>query len=295
MPEPKKYKHTMKTLLAEWINREGGYLHQKFSILHNRDFDSASDAQELCAALKNPRADEFDDDDDSFYRHHLDPAWYTIAWQMTRANLPEVCDVIREKGLPEFYKRLDIALTNETHWTFRSDDYYPEWRCLSGRPRDFLFLINLLGKYRDPNALHYLKLAARHARFEKGGAELRVWSNWPAVFCRYSSPQDEALALLEALRDPIPTGKVAEGYLEFSNTLLQETNGEHSHPFDNSQGILLLHQIADDDDDAIEGTPGVWVAEALVFLNNEGRKMLLAKLLKHKNKHVRSAARKASK
>ena len=62
--------------MAEWTDREGGYLHQKFAILTNRPFDDPADAEALCAALKSPRADELDGDDDPLFRSYLEPARY---------------------------------------------------------------------------------------------------------------------------------------------------------------------------------------------------------------------------
>ncbi len=292
MQEPKRYKHTMKTLLTEWINREGGYLHQKLSILHNRPFTDPDDAEMLCSALSNPRADELDDDDIQLFRDFLNPAWYTIAWKMSLPGATDVREVIRTKGLGEIRRRLDIALDGTDNWTFRPDEFQPEWRCLNGRSHHFLFLISQLAQHNDPMANQYMKLAASHVRFIDGGDVLRCLSSWPTVFSCFLSPRARALELLDLLRDPLPTGRFAEGYLEFSNVLMRDLTGEIMHPFDTTEGIHRMQQIADRDDGDTDDTPAVSVVDALSYLKHDGVELLIAKLVKHKNKHVRSAARK---
>lgn len=292
----KKYKHTMNSLLAEWRNGEGGYLHQKFAILMNRPFDDPKDAEDLCSALKHERANELDGEGDEYlkYMDDIDPAWFTIAWKMHRFDSHRVANVIRNKGLPELGKRLEHALSEEAEWLQESNALFPTYRCLNGRPNHFLFLISLSALLDGPNTIEYLCTAARHKKFETGN-RLRSLASWPQVFACLSCPINSAYEVLERLRRPLPEGEVAEGFLEFSNELLRQTKSDFSHPFDTSDGILRLHQFTDREDDEPDHPFAMNVVDTLQYLEHEGRELLLTKLLNHGNENVRRAAREMSK
>lgn len=146
----KKYKYTMASLLTEWTNHEGGYLHQKFSILNNRSFDDPSDAEALCAALRNPRADDLDGDPKEFWLNS-DPAWYTIAWKMYRAS-ESINMIIRSHGLPQLKRRLELALSETAIWQQQARGEDVTYRFLNGEACHYIFLLSLLVLNQDSDA-----------------------------------------------------------------------------------------------------------------------------------------------
>jgi hypothetical protein len=289
----KKYKHTMTSLLAEWTNREGGYLHQKFSILLHRPFDDPTDADALCAALNHPRADELDGDPNAFWLTS-DPAWFTIAWKMYRAS-NSVKPVIGSKGLPQIRRRLDLALSETAIWRQQDRGTEVDCRLLNGQAHHFIFLLSLLILYRDSDAIRLTNLAARHPRFENGGNDLRTLANWLGVFSCLPSDSTESQEIFRLLRYPLPRGQAALGFLAFSNRMLQEMRGEICHPFDCPEGLVLLQRLAVVDDDEgvemVEDPDAIFVVEALPFIKAHGKDLIVAKLAKHHNKFVRSALR----
>ena len=130
----------------------GWPLYKKLNILNNRLFDDPNDAELLCAALDDPRANELDDETDSWCSDWADPAWYTIAWTLNRANSKAVLEVIRSKGLPKLKDRLEFALSSSARWAPISDREGTEHCCLCGESSHFLVLLSLLAINSDDDS-----------------------------------------------------------------------------------------------------------------------------------------------
>jgi hypothetical protein len=158
-------KYTIRSLLEEWIERRGGYLHQKFSLLQNKKFDDPTDASALCAALRHPRADELDAEADRLLWFHCDPAWYVIARMLCRAETKKTWDVIRAEGLPLLRHRITDALSDAAVWDDFEGKLGPEARHLNGRPEHYAFLLAILANYRDAQDASLVQQVARNRRF----------------------------------------------------------------------------------------------------------------------------------
>ena len=189
-------------------------------------------------------------------------ALYMLASLFQRAGSPEVMELLKERGLVALRKHYDLRLEGAG----------------AAQRDDLLFVLKVLAMYQDPGGLERTVAAVRAG----------LWAEdflWLTVFEVYHAPHVLCLELAEGLREPLPEGLAAVGYLDHVNTLTLQGVLE-GHPFDTPAGIALL--------EAWLSTGGASFAHsataALPFLNPASREPLLTLALEHADPRVRLEA-----
>jgi len=144
---------------------------------------------------------------------------------------------------------------------------------------DILLVLKVFALYRYGEGINRIPLVARLPEYRDG----YLWSVVLEVLARH---REHALAVIDALREPLPEGSAAVAYLDLCNHYCREGNLE-VHPFDNTAGRRRLKVWLSDPgsaDTAISATA------ALPFLRAQGRDALFSLAFDHLDPSVRMEA-----
>jgi hypothetical protein len=189
----------------------------------------------------------------------------TVLGLFQQVETKEAYTVLNERGLPGLRAIFD-ALLNESH--------------VEERQVDLLFLTKIFTLYLDEVDIPRIAAAARSPSLCDGFL-------WSVIFQSIHDEHPLRPELLEALREPLPSGFAAAAYLDFANTLARE--GPLDHPFDSAHGHAMLESwLRDPTIDSHSFAHSA--AAALPFLSDPPRSRLLALALDHPATHVQLEA-----
>lgn len=218
---PKSAKAIVAKNLADgvraWIAR-GGRFGDVVANENDLAVSTKDDVAALCEALdalaKNPKLGATD---------WGSPLFSLLAFFQSVANKDRRADMVRD-GLPRL--RAIIGEVLDGKGTYRDDDV--------------LFILKMFAGYRqEVDALAVAEVARRG--FDKDGFM------WSVVFGMFESDHPHALALVEALRDPLPSDFIGVAYLDLCNQLAIAGVLE-KHPFDSNAGVARLAGFLRDPD-----------------------------------------------
>lgn len=162
---------------------------------------------------------------------------------------------------------------------------------------DLHFILKMLASYGGPEAAERIIAAARDPRLTGGFMWCVIFgslSNQTAPVHATDTPRD----VIDALRDPLPTGFTGVAYIDGANRLAHAGRLEGRHPFDTDAGIDLLRAWLTGADGAKPSYAHSATA-ALPFLERPERGELLALAMDHLDEGVQlegayAAARRGS-
>ena len=160
----------------------------------------------------------------------------------------EAYDILRREAMPSLLSAFDRGLGAEP---------------LEG-VETLLFALKVAGMYIVEGAVERIVAASRRNL----GATSPLW---PTIFSTFDDDHPFQLQLARRLQDPLPTGMIAIGYLDFVAPLLDSSRLTF-HPFDTPEGRELLRSWLTETDK--EG-PAMVAAASLPSLGPEGRAALL--------------------
>lgn len=175
---------------------------------------------------------------------------------------PEVARFVYENGLPDLLRVFDGHVNQPD-----VDE------------SDILFVLKVFALYGFDEGISRIPVVARAPNYSDG----YLWSVVLEVLTRH---EEHAAAVIDALRDPLPTGFAVVAYLDLCNHCCRD-GARDAHPFDNDAGRALLEEWlrdSDSDDRAISATA------ALPFLQSDGRDALFSLAFEHLSPSVRMEA-----
>src|SRR5690606_3345140 len=104
-------------------------------------------------------------------------------------------------------------------------------------------------------------------------AALEDRSLWPVIFETFDEEHPLRSAVVDALRDPLPTGFAGVAFLDFANALARDES--IAHPFDSPAGHARLERLLTDPDSE-RFSFAHSAAAALPFVSEPPRGPLLA-------------------
>ncbi len=169
--------------------------------------------------------------------------------------------VLVERGLPNLRQLFDRLI---------AEPIEPE------RADDLLFLVKIFALYREEQDVERIGAAARTAALEDR-------SLWPVIFETFDEEHPLRSVVVDALRDPLPTGFAGVAFLDFANAFARDESIEH--PFDSPAGHARLERLLTDPDSE-RFSFAHSAAAALPFVSEPPRGPLLALGLDHPSKRV---------
>lgn len=211
------------------------------------------------------------------------------------AEQPDGAKLIAESGSESFLYHLALLFQNDA-----SEDATRALRDRGVPELERLFDAALEVKGADAHPLLMCcKMFALYARAEgvpRIAAAVRAFPDeymWDVVFGLFGEENHpQSVALVEALRDPLPTEFAAVAYLDLCNALARGDRLK-KHPFDTAAGRARLETwLADSDPDHF--SYAVSAAAALPFVSTKARDALAALALDHADAQVQMEAAWAS-
>jgi len=249
--------------LRTWI-KEGGSLWDALEDLENQ-ITNRKEADALLDALRHhqngTRPDTGDDEPASSNLHCL-----TALFQNVEAS--EAFERLVEEGLPGLRWEVQNALNGEP---------------IVGD--DVLFVLKVLALYRQEEDVALIARAAR-AGYEE---DAYMWS---IIFNVFQEEHPHLHLMIDALRDPLPTGFIAVSYLDLCNSAAIASQLE-VHPFASAPGLALLTRWLQSEDKE-QFSYAHSTTAALPFVPEAARNSLLDLAQRHPSVGVRLEAAWAS-
>lgn len=229
--------------------------------LSDETVSSAAEAELVVQALRRfPIAP-----DDSEFRVRS-PLGIVIGW-FQAAEDEKAIAVFKRLGAPELLRVYDRSL---------------EVAAVQDGASDLAFLLKIVAMYAPDGGVERIASAARSPLL----ADEYLWS---VILQIVADPQHPWTgALLEALRDPLPSAFAGVAYLDFANAVARAGGVEH-HPFDTDEGFARLRAFANNPDPD-EFSYAHSAAAAIPFLSEGRRNELLALCEQHADSGVRIEA-----
>jgi hypothetical protein len=248
-------KQNLQSLLRLW-SEKGGDLNELLGNRTERRIKDPADAAAICAALTALRSDP-----GLQSVEYAGSAVHTLAQYFQSVKTPEAMVVFRDSGLPVLRWWVRDAVQSG------GDDV-----------DDVMFLLKILGMYRQCEDVHLIADAAR-----KGiGDDNFMWS---MIFGQFDHEHPHSNVLLEEFREPLPTGFIGINYLDLANRLAMAGQLEN-HPFNTAQGVAQL-DVWLRDSDPLRFSFARSATATIPFLSVEARQPLLQIAAIHPDPMVR--------
>ncbi len=245
--------------LDRWIETGGPFPDAE---LHGHRITTEEEVAAICRALEKG---------DLYATSSIkSPALHDLVALIQSAGGAECVAALRAGALPRLRAVLDAALGETSGGA--SDD----WDA-SQRREAHLFLLKVLASFGEPEDAPRIVRAAR-------APHLRDGYLWSVVLGMLGRGHSSVLEVVEALKDPLPTGLAGVAYLDLANALAIDGRLS-SHPFDTPEGTqALLDRLGEDDP---EESFAISIVAAAPFLSDAAREAILASAETHRDPFVR--------
>lgn len=214
-----------------------------------------ADAEFLCSALDTIRKQKAASSRDR------DSVLSSLVAYFQSVESDEAFQILKDKGLPKLRVWVTDLLNGES-----SDD------------NSVLFILKTLAMYREREDVG---LIARIAKLGIGEDEY-IWS---PIFACFDAQHPHSVAMIDALREPLPSDFMLVAYLDMANAAAIAGRSFH-HPFDTVTGRSHLEAwLSDTDEDNY--SYAVSSSVAIPFIELSAREKLFAKALAHPDPRVR--------
>jgi hypothetical protein len=148
---------------------------------------------------------------------------------------------------------------------------------------DFLFVLKVFAIFGYADGISRIPVVARLPQYRDDYL-------WSVVFWQLARRKEDTLAVIDALRDPLPDGRAAIAYIDLCNHYCRDGDLD-VHPFDCPKGRRTLERWLSDPSSG--GCP-ITATATLPFLSAEGRGTLFSLASEHLDPLVRMEAAWAS-
>lgn len=214
-----------------------------------------ADAEVICSALDTIRKEKASSSED------LDSVLFSLVAYFQNVESDEAFQILIDKGLPKLRAWVNDLLKGE-----------------SSNVNSVLIILKILALYRLREDVGLIAQIAKRGI----GEDEYIWST---IFDCFDAKHPHSVAMIEALREPLPSGFVLVAYLDMANAAAIAGKSFH-HPFDTEMGRSFLDAwLSDTDEDNF--SYAVSSSVALPFIESSTRERLLAKALVHPDPKVR--------
>ncbi|MBK9156247.1 MAG: HEAT repeat domain-containing protein [Chloracidobacterium sp.] len=250
-------KSPLEKAIDQW-SKEGGKLDDFSQSSRNQPVRSKSEAKAICRALDSLRLRENTDNQDFWSSLH------TLVAFFQQVDSEEALEIFVQVGLP----CLRMWIRDGVDGKHVDED-------------NLLFIMKILAMYREREDVDLIARAARKPISSDGFM-------WSIIFGQFGSEHPFANEMVDALRDPLPTGFILISYLDMANALAIAGTLDQ-HPFDSNAGLTHLQSWLTDTDEenfsyALSSTA------ALPFIDKSACEKLLQTAFEHPDPSVRMEA-----
>jgi len=246
--------------LSKWT-ADGGNLSDALLPLENAPVKTAAEAEAVVAALVRLRTEP-----KRMAEQRTISPLFELTALFQQADGKQAIDVLRKRGLPELRPWVRYAL----------DDKKVAAQLVDDGP----FILKILAAFGETDDM---KLLAEAARNLKG-----VDDRWSMIFGSLDEERPDTVALIDALREPLPEGFCRVAYLDLANIVALAGRLER-HPFNTPAGReQIAAWLADPDPNHFSYAKSG--AAALAFVDAAARTKLLPAAEAHTDGLVRLEA-----
>jgi hypothetical protein len=195
--------------LEKW-GQEGGSLDDVLPSGGNLPLKSKAEAEALCAAL-----DALNTQSKEAKQKTLGSSLHTLAAFFQQVESQKAFEVLKLQGLPRLRSWVNALLDGQD---IEVDDV--------------MFILKILAMYRQPEDVPLIAAAARKPVYPDGYM-------WSIIFGQFDAEHPLTLEMVEALRNPLPSGFILVSYLDLANSL-GVVGKLKNHPLDTAAGQQQL-------------------------------------------------------
>lgn len=244
--------------LEKW-SQAGGDLDDLLPAGGNLPVKSKAEAEALCAALDAVAAQS-----QGVNRDIISSPLHTLAAFFQQVENQKTFEILKQHGLPRLRSWVRAFLTGQ-----------------GIEVDDVMFILKILAMYHQPEDVPLIAAAARKPVYPDGYM-------WSVILGQFIAEHPLAMEMIEALRDPLPSGFILVAYLDMANSLALAGKLQ-KHPFDTPDGQQQLETwLRDTNEDHFSYTRSA--TSALPFVTVTARTKLLETALAHPDASVRMEA-----
>jgi len=244
--------------LEKW-SQAGGDLDDLLPAGGSLPVKSKAEAEALCAALDALAAQSKRVNQDI-----ISSQLHTLAAFFQQVENQKTFEILKQHGLPRLRSWVKA--------------------CLAGQKiavDDVMFILKILAMYHQPEDMPLIAAAARKPVHPDGYM-------WSVILGQFVAEHPLAVEMIEALRDPLPSGFILVAYLDIANSLAVAGKLK-KHPFDTSDGQQQLETwLRDTNEEHFSYARSA--TSALPFVSAITRTKLLELALTHPDASVRMEA-----
>lgn len=195
--------------LEKW-SQVGGDLDDLLPSGGNLPLKSKAEAEALCAAL-----DALHTQSRKTSQHPIGSPLHTLAAFFQQVESRKAFEILKQRGLPCLRTWVSALLDGQD---IEVDDV--------------MFILKILAMYRQPEDIALIAAAARKPVHPDGYL-------WSIILGQFDDEHPLAVEMIEALRDPLPSGFILVAYLDIANSLALAGKLK-KHPFDTPDGQRQL-------------------------------------------------------